>query len=298
MSNNKTPLRYPGGKQRISAFIAEVLNENNINQNYIEPYAGGAGVAIIMLLTGKVSNIYLNDSDRGIYAFWFSILNYTNEFCNLIRTVPLNILEWRRQQRIAKAGDLSNIFELGFSIFYLNRCNRSGVLSGGLIGGLMQSGKYKMDARFPRLQLIQRIEVIAKFKNGIHLTCLDAEEFLSKCVPILSNNSLVYLDPPYYVKGSSLYLNSYKKADHLRISKLIKTELSCKWMLSYDGVDDIRSLYSDKRNFLYSLQYNAAKVYMGKEIFIFSDNLRLPHSSSLPNINLGIQELLLPPFIY
>ncbi len=292
MSQFKTPLRYPGGKQRLTPFIHELLLENQITGHYCEPYAGGAGVAMELLLTKKVNHVHLNDSDFGIYAFWYSVLNFTEDFCRLITNASLTVEEWRKRQVIVRLGNREDILELGFSIFYLNRCNRSGVLSAGVIGGLNQNGNYKMDARFSRNDLIRRIETISIFKDNITITNFDAETYIENYIPNLPLNTLIYLDPPYYEKGSQLYLNAYKKDDHKRIARVIQNLTSHKWILSYDGVQDIVDLYKNKRHFLYDLQYTAAKVYKGKEIFIFSDEVALPQKCSLKHIAEGIKQLV------
>ncbi|MEZ4801224.1 MAG: DNA adenine methylase [Gelidibacter sp.] len=291
MGKFKTPLRYPGGKQKLSPFINEILQANHINGHYCEPYAGGAGVALELLLTRKVQHIHLNDCDFGIYAFWYSVLNYTEELCYMISIASMTVEEWRFRQQIVKQCDRQNILELGFSVFYLNRCNRSGVLSAGLIGGLDQKGNYKMDARFSRTNLIQRIESIALYKDQISITNMDAEQYILNYIPNLPYNSLIYLDPPYYEKGSQLYLNSYRQNDHSRLSETIQQEIYHKWILSYDGVPDIINLYINRRQFLYDLQYSAGKVYKGKEIFIFGDEVELPETCSLQNIDEGIKNL-------
>ncbi len=292
MGQFKTPLRYPGGKQRLSPFIAEILSANKITGHYVEPYAGGSGVAIELLLSKKVENIHLNDSDFGIYCFWYCVINKTKELCELISSASLTIKEWRYRQAVVKKCDKRKILEMGFSVFYLNRCNRSGVLSAGVIGGLNQEGNYKMDARFSKNDLIQRIESIALHKNKISITNFDAEYYIENYIPNLPNNTLVYLDPPYYEKGAELYLNSYKKNDHARLSIAIQKDIKHKWVLSYDGVPDIINLYKTKRHFIYNLQYSAAKVYKGKEVFVFCNKLKLPKVCSLKHIEIGMSNMV------
>ncbi|HMK20566.1 MAG TPA: DNA adenine methylase [Chitinophagaceae bacterium] len=293
MSEFKTPLRYPGGKQRLTPFIKEILVANKINGHYVEPYAGGAGVAIQLLLDNKVDHIHLNDSDFGIYSFWYSVLNKTEELCSLISSASMTVEEWRFRQRVVKKCDKRKKLELGFSVFYLNRVNRSGVLNAGIIGGLDQTGNYKMDARFSRNDLIRRIEAIALFKDRITITNFDAEFYIENYIPNLPSNTLVYLDPPYYEKGRELYFNAYKKNDHERIAKVVQKEIKHKWVLSYDGVPDIIKLYSKRRHFLYDLQYTAAKVYKGREVFVFCDRLKLPVQCSLKHIEAGMKNLVL-----
>lgn len=288
----KTPLRYPGGKQKLTPFIQEILEENDISGHYVEPYAGGSGVAMELLLKRKVGHVHLNDSYLGIYAFWYSVLNHNEELCRLISTASLTVEEWRKRKEIVKKSDKNDLLELGFSVFYLNRCNRSGVLSAGVIGGNDQTGNYKMDARFSRNDLIRRIETIGLFKEKISISNMDAEQYIENYIPNLPEDSLVYLDPPYYEKASDLYLNSYLKDDHARLAKAIQKKIDHKWILSYDGAPQILNLYKKRRHFLYDLQYSAAKVYKGKEVFVFCDNLKLPITCSLKHVDEGLKTLV------
>lgn len=292
MGRFKTPLRYPGGKQRLTPFIVELLEINQISGHYVEPYAGGAGVAMELLVNRKIQHVHLNDSHIGIYAFWHTIINHPEELCRRILSASLDIEEWRKRREIVRLCSDDDLFELGFSIFYLNRCNRSGVLSAGVIGGLDQTGNYKMDARFNRNDLIQRIESIAQYSDKIHITNLDGEDYIDNYIPNLEENTLIYLDPPYYNKASDLYLNSYKKDDHADLALAIQNRINHKWVLSYDGVPEILELYPERRHFLYDLQYTAATVHKGREVFVFDDNVLLPETCALPHVNAGLQTLI------
>lgn len=292
MGLNKTALRYPGGKQKLAPFLAEIIKYNKLDGGeYVEPYAGGAGAAIELLISKTVSRIHLNDSSYPIYCYWRSILHESDKFCRLIMSASLTIEEWHRQREILLEPQNYSLLEVGFSTFYLNRCNRSGVISGGVIGGIEQTGEWKMDARFNRAELISRIESIAFHREKIQIQNLDAEEYLKQYLPTTSRKTLVYLDPPYFEKSRGLYLNTYKKEDHLRLSTFIQRKLKKKWVLSYDAAPEIISYYSKRQHFLYDLQYNAASVYKGKEIFVFSDNLQLPKTSSLVFIDKSLKRI-------
>jgi DNA adenine methylase len=291
MTRYYTPLRYPGGKQKLTPFVLEILRANElIGGHYVEPYAGGAGVALELLLGRHVDNVHLNDSALPVYAFWRTVLQETEALCRLISTASLTVEEWRRRREIVRHPEEHPLLEVGFSTFYLNRCNRSGVLSGGVIGGLAQTGEWKMDARFSRNELIRRIEVIAARADSITVRNLDAEDFIAQHVNVLPANTLVYCDPPYFEKASRLYLNAYDEADHERISQFIQKKLKKRWVVSYDSAPQILSFYEKRRSFLYDLQYNASNVYKGREVFVFSDELRIPSESSLNYIDLAIKE--------
>lgn len=286
MSRHKTPLRYPGGKQRLSPFVCEVLGANDLlGGEYAEPYAGGGGVGIELLLTDKISHFHLNDSCVAIYSFWRSILNDTDNFCRRIMETPLTVEEWLRQKEIVSRPDEFDQLDVGFGTFYLNRCNRSGIIAGGgLIGGLHQSGEWRMDVRFPHARLVDRIKAIASKKAAITVTSLDAEDFITELIPILPERLLVYFDPPYYEKAERLYFNHYAPRDHRRIARAIQ-KLNCNWMVSYDNVAPIRNLYRRPKQFVFSLQYNAGPAYKGREVFFFSRGLKIPKTSSLPTVN-------------
>lgn len=285
MPRYRTPLRYPGGKQRLAPFVAEVLEHNSATEsNYVEPYAGGAGVAMELLISDRVKHVYLNDSSIHIYAFWNAILTDPEGFCRRISRASLTLDAWRAHREVVRHPELHDLPELGFSTFFLNRCNRSGVLAAGVIGGTAQRGEWRIDARFPRNELIQRIECIASYKRRITLSNIDAESFILRTVNLLPHNTLVYCDPPYFARADRLYLNTYQPDDHVRLARVIQARLQRRWMVSYDNHPSIVSLYRQRRSFRYSLTYSAIKAYTGTELFIFSDDLTLPKSSVIPYI--------------
>ena len=289
MLMNSTPLRYPGGKQKLTTFIYEIMERNNLlGGDYVEPYAGGAGVATNLLLSGAASKIHLNDSSYPVYSFWYSILNETDEFCRRVSRASLTIDEWRRKQYIASKPREFDKLEVGFAMFYLNRCNRSGILNAGVIGGLNQDGKWKMDARFPRNSLISKIELIASHKNNIKIRNWDAEKFMTSYISKLPKKTLVYFDPPYFNKASNLYTNHYQPEDHERIALSVQKITKHPWIVSYDNTKEILDNYKKRKKFIYSLQYSAFKAYKGSEVFIFSDKVLIPRESTIPFIDTAL----------
>ena len=271
-----TPLRYPGGKGKLANFMKLVFRENNLlDAPYIEPYAGGAGVALALLFDEFVSHIHINDLNRSIYAFWYSVLNETDALCRLIRDTPLTMVEWENQQTIQQRADQVTALELGFSTFFLNRTNRSGIITGGVIGGKSQDGPYKLDARFNRDNLESRIQRIARFRDRISIYNMDAALLIQNVLPSISHNALVYLDPPYYVKGQGLYENYYEHNDHLEIARLV-AQIPQHWIVSYDNAPQIQSMYNIHRQITYNLSYSAGDRYSGAEVMFFSDRLVVP----------------------
>lgn len=271
-----TPLRYPGGKASLGQYMRQVFVENNLQDGiYVEPYAGGAGIALELLMTGYAEEIWLNDLDPAIYAFWNASLNHTDELIELIKTVRLSIRQWKKQREVFLASlKKKNPLALGFATLFLNRTNRSGILNGGVIGGLSQTGDWGIDARFNREELAARINRIGQYRHRIRLFNEDAEDFISKLK--LPNRSLIYADPPYFQRGQRLYRNHYDKDDHARIARLIQRKLSYRWIVSYDDTPEIACLYKKRRKIRYTLHYSAQTKRRGGELMLFCDALRLP----------------------
>ncbi len=279
-----TPLRYPGGKGKLTDFIKLVFERNELlDGHYAEPYAGGAAIAINLLLHSYASCVHLNDLNASVYAFWYSVLNHTDELCKAIRDVDVTMAEWYRQKAIHANATDHSVIEKGFATFFLNRTNRSGILRGGVVGGKNQDGPWKLDARFNRDDLIRRIEKIALYKSRVRLYNQDAACFLKDVVPTLPNKSLVYLDPPYFVKGGELYENHYALADHLEIAELVK-RIRHPWIVSYDHVPQISKMYQGCPTISYGISYSAQDRYKGAEIMFFSDNLRIPNVKNPANL--------------
>ena len=278
-----SPLRYPGGKGKIADYFRQIIVENNLqNGTYIEPYAGGCSIALKLLIEKDVSRIIINDADRSIYAFWHSVLYETEELCKLISDTKINITNWRKQKLIQKIKGEVTLLELGFSTFFLNRTNRSGILNAGAIGGIKQKGTWKINARFNKEDLKQRIKIIAANKNKITLYNLDALDLIEKLSAEKISKALFYFDPPYYVKGAGLYLNHYECEDHAKVAAAIKALSKEKWVITYDYVLPIRNLYKEYSSIKFTLNYSAAKSSIGTEIMIFSDGLKKP------DIKLGV----------
>lgn len=272
-----TPLRYPGGKGKLSYYVKSVIEHNNLlDGTYIEPYAGGASVAIELLLEEYVRNIIINDIDPAIYSFWSSVLEHTEELCEKINDVNVTMDSWYEQKEIISSPEKHTKVDIGFATFFLNRTNRSGILKAGVIGGKEQKGKWTLDVRFNKPDLIDRISKIAKYKSRIKVFNRDTLELIENEPAFASENTLIYLDPPYYVKGQGLYRNYYVHDDHLKIRDALSSSNIKYWLVSYDNAEEIKDLYSEFRQDEYSLQYTAQDKKHGEEVMIFSHELNIP----------------------
>lgn len=269
MSRYCSPLRYPGGKNCIFPFVSNLFYENNlVGVAYAEPYAGGAGLALRLLFEEYVDRIYINDLDHAIYAFWKTVLDRSDAFCDWVDSVDVSMDSWHYFKKMQGQG--TDLFETAKATFFLNRTNVSGVLKGGVIGGYEQKGKFKIDARFNKKDLISRIQKISNFRDRIHVSNLDGLEFLKK-MDAKREEVFIYLDPPYFQKGSDLYMNFYSRSDHKKLSKHVG-RIKNKWMVSYDNHEFILNLYAEQRKVIYKLSQSASNR-VGDEVLIFSEEM-------------------------
>jgi DNA adenine methylase len=253
------------------------LSINGLQErSYVEPYSGGCGLALSLLFSGHVSQIHLNDIDRAVWAFWKATVDHTEELVDLITSIDVTVEEWERQRAIQSRKTEAGVVELGFSTFFLNRTNRSGIIhSGGIIGGKAQAGDWKIDCRYNKDDLIKRIRRVHNYKRRIFIYNEDAEVFMDRIGQSIPSTSVMYIDPPYFEKGSQLYKNSYRSVDHERIAKRV-AKLSNPWFMTYDNVEQIRDLYSDFTNIELDIGYSVQTKRRGSEILVVSDGLSLP----------------------
>jgi DNA adenine methylase len=270
-----SPLRYPGGKGVLYSTLRDLVRANGLSDGtYVEPYAGGAGAALALLITGQVRRIVINDLDPALYAFWRAVTKTPDEFAERTSRAKLNVREWKRQRSIYNDADRTDYLDLGFATFYLNRTNRSGALNGGPIGGLDQSGNYKIDARFNKTGLLERLRLIAMHSQNIVVLRNDGMSVIERYGT--KPDVLVYADPPYFEKAGSLYMNSFQTQDHENLAACLMRLKKVRWLLTYDNVPEVKPLYPGLRCEKFSLSYSAHRVVKATELMIFSPKLKVP----------------------
>lgn len=301
MPQTASPFRYPGGKSQLYPFIVNLLSLNNINGTYIEPFAGGAGVAIKLLLNNKVSKIWINDYDKAIYSTWFHILNDPIKMIEMINSVPFDyngghtynktasINFWKQEKEIYTIQkDQKDSLELAFATLFLNRTNRSGIISGGPIGGMNQENQTQIYARFNKKTLSQKINRISQLKDKIRLTNYDALDLINLIQRESSpDNTFIFFDPPYFKQGSGLYFTSFNNEGHKTLAKKIVKLKDRYWITTYDVDPHIIEYFkNNKKKYSYELKYSANNKRRGKapELLFASPNLKI---ESYNNVHLA-----------
>lgn len=269
-----SPLRYPGGKTKLYNIISKIIKKNiTTGCIYIEPFAGGAGLALKLLYNKDVSRIVLNDIDPNIFALWQACLYQTTNLCDLVINCKPTIDIWDKQKYIYQHPQGHTELERAFATLFLNRCNVSGVITGGAIGGREQLGKYRINARFNPSSLSARIKMIGEYRDSIQFYNMEASDFLTDIVNKLpTDHTFINIDPPYVQKGPMLYRNAFTQKDHEALSGVIKA-LNYKWIATYDKCDLIEELYNDHLMNVISLPYSAGQTKSGEEFIIYGKSV-------------------------
>jgi len=269
-----SPLRYPGGKDKTYQYVKQLVTLNNIS-TYIEPFAGGAAVALRLLINNDVKRIIINDYDRGIYALWNTVVTRSEELIRLIIDTPIDMEQWYLQREVQAHKSSADELDLAFSTLFLNRTNRSGIIKAGVIGGKEQNGEYKLNCRFNKETIIERIRTIASLATRIKVCNYDAKDFIETEI-IKTRRSLTFFDPPYYDKGPDLYTNFYSHEDHVELANIIKNTMRNRyWILTYDIANEIEQLYKSHDHTKYYLNYSIATATKGQEFMFFSKNTKM-----------------------
>ncbi|MFE6678589.1 DNA adenine methylase [Streptomyces sp. NPDC057729] len=276
MTRYISPLRYPGGKARLAGYIKHLINSQNPQPtHYSEPFCGGAGAALKLLIDGTVDHIHLNDADPGIAAFWRCVFTKTDDFAARVRAAEVTIDSWRKAAEIYATPLGKGDLDLGFATFFLNRSNRSGILRARPIGGFEQKGKWKIDARFNHESLAKRIELLGSYRDRVSLSQQDGRQHLQS-LEALGENVLAYVDPPYLVQGDRLYMDSLSSEDHIELASVLSRS-PIKWFLTYDAESRItESLYPNNRCIQFEISHSAQVRHLGVEYAVFSNELRIP----------------------
>jgi DNA adenine methylase len=276
-----SPLRYPGGKSAMAGLFSDIRKLNRLGSRAIaEPFAGGAGASLTLLYIEEAREIYINDADPAIYSFWWTLINRPQPFMNMLSRTRVNMAEWRRQRDLYRHNGRLSRLRLGFSTFYLNRCNRSGIImNGGPIGGVAQESEWKISARYNKPDLRKRCAKIVEYRERIHVSCEDGIDFIQHLVP---KSPFFFIDPPYFEKGPTLYLNALDEAYHAALASQLKAMSDAAWVLTYDDCPEVRGMYQWAAIRPFSLRYAAAQRRRSKEILITPKWMRLPtrHSSA------------------
>lgn len=267
-----SPLRYPGGKASLAGFFADVIEALELTEaTYVEPYAGGAGAGVALLVADRVRRLVVNDFDPAVHSFWVAATEHSEALCALVRNTPLDVDEWRRQKAVYRAADDLDPLALGFAFFYLNRTNRSGILHAGPIGGVNQNGNYKIDARFNRTELVRRLEAIGERADRIIVSNEDGRTIVRRYAS--DPDTFLYIDPPYLAAGDSLYLNAFTHRDHADLAEIVRAYPGGNWIVTYDDAPYIRRLYDGESLQSYALYYSAHKAVRSTELAVLSPSV-------------------------
>lgn len=247
-----SPLRYPGSKRRLANYIAHTLELNDLEpQLYVEPFAGGASVALQLLTEERVEQIILADLDPLVAAFWQTVFWDTEWLVHRVRRIAVTVRNWRHFHRAIPRTRR----ERAIACLFLNRTSYSGIMAhdAGPIGGYQQASAYAIDCRFPRERLVDRIRAVGALRDRVaHVWSCSWQQTLARVERMQAVGTLpkrdafYYLDPPFFEKASALYAKWFTDDDHKTFRDRVLRIRRAKWLISYDAAPRVRELYGER----------------------------------------------------
>lgn len=260
----KSPLRYPGGKSKaIPKIIQNLPLKFNENWEYREPFVGGGSLFIYLAQNYPGLNIWINDLNPEVYAFWYSVKNNLDELIDLTYELKNNFKDNGRglKEYLILNNFSNNVLSRGVKFFILNRITFSGTI---------ESGGYSESAfrnRFTESSIL-RLKQMEGVLDNVRITN-------ANYLPLLygkgKKDIFIYLDPPYltaknlYGKNGNLHnnFNHVKFRDYLINSPH-------DWLMTYDNCRKIKELYKicNIKIEEFSLVYGMKQGDIGKELLI------------------------------
>ncbi|WP_281380166.1 DNA adenine methylase [Brevundimonas mediterranea] len=260
------PLRYPGAKSNLAAYVAEFIETNClVGIAFCEPFAGSAAVSRHLLSKNLVDHAYLYEIDPGLYSFWKSAFDNTDELIDRVYSTKATLDEFDRQTAVLSDRGESNFRTLdkGFAFLFLNRTSYSGIVGAGPIGGRSQASDYPIDCRYNARALASQIRALSLIGPRVTVSNSDGIAAISEAGP----NIFIYADPPYFSNGKKFYRDYFKVFDHYRLRKgLINSRAH--WLLSYDYDHKVEYLYRNIPSSIISLYHSARAAGAKKELLV------------------------------
>ena len=292
MKPSVTPLRYPGGKTWLLDYVKAFARFHKLSSTTIvEPYGGSASISVGLIRSQLVTDATVCERDPLIVAFWNVAIHRNEELIEYLSSLEINMETWyglRRYLDLEKT-NLQNELEAAGAFLFFNRTNYSGIIKGGPLGGKKQLSKYKLNCRFNKGRIADKIRSLKALEDKLKIIQIDGLEYMKNHALQSPDNVFFYVDPPYYGAGKDLYRFYFTDFDHQQLSAFL-TGTEIPWLLSYDDAEFIRNLYQKKSNLPVYTDYQSGHLRRGvKELLI--SNYVIPPAS--PNVTIDKQTKLM-----
>ena len=258
---NPSILRYPGGKTRAVKTLLPILKGSEV---LISPFFGGGSLEFAFANAG--GTVHGCDFFKPVANFWQQVKeNPQSVACEVAKYLPLAKEDFYMLQQRHMA--TTDPVEMAAQFYVLNRSSFSGsTLSGGM------SPEHR---RFT-VSSIKRLDDFVMPR--VEVTNADMFDWLPTVLRKYArrkDTTIVYLDPPYWIEGDSLYGDkgsTHKGFDHVALAKMLKAldKRGIKWLLSYNNSDEVKNMYAGYKQTEPQWSYGMSKDKSAKELLVYS----------------------------
>lgn len=285
----RSPLRYPGGKQRDVLFLGEIIKQflqDNIISEYREPFLGGGSMLLSLLSGYNINHFWGNDAHPLLIDFWQQSKDDVTQLCTIVESLKEEYTGPRKKSkqwttfRIKYHNKLNNLEDnqlyQAARFFILNRSTASGTTESGGLTPLAYCERFTESS-------IERLRLLGDNLKNVTFTCGDYSRLLTQ----EGKNTFIFLDPPYLsAEKSALYGKSgnlHKGFDHNQLAQNLQ-HCSHHWLMTIDDCPEVIELYSNWAyifrwsKFYGMTNFDGRKTKSGKELLVSSfsiDHLNL-----------------------
>lgn len=240
----RSPFRYPGGKTWfVPAFRQWMQSLNKKPEVLVEPFAGGATIALTAVCEGWTDHAVLIELDPDVAAVWQVITSGDAPLlAEKILSFDLSLDSVKSElSHVAK-----DTLHLAFQTVLRNRTFHGGILAAG--AGLIKSGEAGkgISSRWYPQTLAKRFLALHVVRQRLTVLCSDALQSAqgyqrdSKCV--------FFIDPPYTAGGKKAgrRLYSFFDLDHSELFRFC-ANIAGDFVMTYDNAAEVVALADEQK---------------------------------------------------
>lgn len=213
MNNDIYPLPWVGGKRRfVGRILPHLVPHLRPGRPYLEPFAGGAAVALTLLHRFPWLDVWINDANPDVSAFWKTLQADPDYLIDRMRREHPERGAWHHYRTATPTDPNEQAWRL-YALHAWSYSQKGGSFNPG------HGARTRLDTKEIQFRTASRL------LRDCRITNLDFRAGLNE-------SGVAYCDPPYFIARRGYYAHPFNHLDHLDLARLLLAR-SDPWLLSY-----------------------------------------------------------------